>query len=133
MAVNIAHSDSHEVEIVAQGFKQTFGKTSKFGGADAVGVSATTPAVATSGTIATAGVGVARVTPAAAVTAVILAAGTVDGQRVIVVNNGAGASSITFDVAATSNVADGASSVIAGLTARSFVWDATAARWFPEK
>ncbi len=133
MAVTIFHLDSHEAEGFAQGYKFTFGKTAKLGGADAVGVSATTPALASSGTITTAGTGVARVTPAAAVTGVILEAGTVDGQRVTVVNNGLAASTVTFAAAGTSNVADGTSSVIAGLAARSFVWDATAARWFPCK
>lgn len=93
-------------------------------------VSATTPAIANDGTIATANVSVARVTPAGAVTGIIIGAGAADGQQLVVVNNGAGASTLTMATAATSNVADGTACVIAGLTARSFVWDNTAARWF---
>jgi hypothetical protein len=68
------------------------------------------------------------VAPAAAITGVILAAGTVDGQTVIIINNSA--NSITFAAAGTSNVADGTGSVIAANTAAMFVWAATPARWF---
>jgi hypothetical protein len=84
-------------------------------------------------TIDTSVAGVIPVNPAAAVTGVILEAGTVDGQMITIVNRAAGANSVTFAAAGTSNVADGTSSVIAGLTARRYVWDSTAARWFPCK
>lgn len=92
--------------------------------------SATAPALATSGTITTAGVSQARVAPAAAVTGVIMQAGTYADQRCMVVNESTGASTITMATAATSNVADGVSTVIAGLTACLFSWDVSAARWF---
>lgn len=92
--------------------------------------SATAPAIATSGTITTAGVGVARVSPAAAVTGIILQAGTIPGQEVWVVNEAAAANSVTFAAAGTSNVADGAGAAIAGVTARKFVWDSGTSLWY---
>ena len=92
--------------------------------------SATSNAVATGGTITTAGVSSARVNPAGAVTGVILQAGTVAGQEVWVVNEAAAANTVTFAAAGTSNVADGASSALAGVVARKFVWDSVAALWF---
>jgi hypothetical protein len=90
-------------------------------------------AVTTGGTISTSNTSCVRVSPAAAVTGVILGAGSVDGQRVTISNEATAANTITFAAAGTSNVADGTSSVIAGLTARSFVWVANSSRWFPEK
>jgi hypothetical protein len=91
--------------------------------------SATAPDPGAAGTINT-GVGVARVSPAAARTACILQAGTMSGQMVWVINEAVAANSITFDVAGTSNVADGTSDVIAGKTARCFVWDGSVNLWF---
>lgn len=99
-------------------------------GPEVAKVSTSAVVTAGSGTIATAGVGVSRVAPAAAVTGVILQAGTNHGQRVTVMNESTGASSVTFATAATSNVADGVSTTIAGLTARSYVWNAVTARWY---
>jgi hypothetical protein len=97
----------------------------------------TTPAnggaVTTGGTISTSNTSCVRVSPAAAVTGMILGAGTVDGQRVTIANEATAANTVTFAAAGTSNVADGTSSVIAGLTARSFVWISNSSRWFPEK
>jgi hypothetical protein len=93
-------------------------------------VSATAVAVASSGTIATKGLSVTRVNPAAAVTAVILEKGEVSGQVVTVVNEATGANSVTFAATGTSFVADGASTAIAGLTSKSYVWNATAGKWF---
>lgn len=61
-------------------------------------------------------------------TASILGVGTIDGQVLTLLN--VSANSITFAVAATSNVADGASSVLAALTANAFVWDTTTSRWY---
>ncbi len=85
--------------------------------------SATSPATASSGTIATAGVGTARSTPTAAITAVVLGTGTVNGQEVTVVNESTtGANSITFAASATSNIANGVTSVISGLTCAKFKW-----------
>lgn len=85
-------------------------------------------ALATGGTIATAGLGISRVNPGAAVTGAILAAGTQDGQAVVVENDSS-ANTITFAASGTSHVADGVSDVIAVLTARLFVWNATAGLW----
>jgi hypothetical protein len=87
--------------------------------------SATAAALATSGTIAVAGVGVSRVNPTAAVTAIVLGSGTVIGQKVTVINaNATGSNSITFAASATSNVAEGTSTgVISGLRAAEFAWD----------
>lgn len=95
--------------------------------------STTAPAVANNGTITTAGVSVARVAPAGAVTGVILAVGTTGGQVCTVVNESVAASTVTFAASGTSNVADGVASVIAGLTARTFVWDSSTALWYPTK
>lgn len=91
--------------------------------------SATAPAVANDETIVTT-TKESRVAPAGAVVGIILQPGTVAGQEVTVVNESAAVNTVTFAVAATSNVADGATSVIAGLTARRFVWNSVAARWF---
>ncbi|MFN2466142.1 MAG: beta strand repeat-containing protein [Candidatus Dormibacteria bacterium] len=109
----------------------TFTGTVSVNGLLAGGQSATAPAVASAGTIATAGVRVARVAPTAAVTGVILAAGTVAGQQVTVINEATTTTfSVTFAAAATSNVADGVSSVIPGLAASTFTWDSVTARWY---
>lgn len=91
-------------------------------------VSATAPDPGNGGTINTANVTVARVQPVANRTTLILQAGTVAGQMVFVENNSA--FTCTFDVAATSNVADGATSAIPALTGRLFMWSAAAGRWF---
>ena len=93
--------------------------------------SAAADAIATGGTITTAGVSAARVAPTGAVTGVILAVGTTGGQMCQVVNQSAAGNTVTFAVAATSNVANGVTSVIAGLNARSFVWNSVTALWYP--
>lgn len=89
-------------------------------------------ALAASGTIATASLAVSRVTPGASCTGVILAAGTSDGQVVIVENHHA-SNTATFAAAGTSNVANGASEVVAALTSSMYVWNATAALWYSVK
>ena len=61
-------------------------------------------------------------------TATILQAGTIPYQQIEVMN--ANGYTITFDVAATSNVADGASDVIPALTSRKFTWNAGLSRWY---
>ncbi|HVT97047.1 MAG TPA: hypothetical protein VHE33_06035 [Acidobacteriaceae bacterium] len=96
-------------------------------------MSATSPDPGAGGTIATAGVGVALVTPAAARTGIILQAGTVNGQEVWVVNQGAAANTLTFHTTpATSNVADSATEpAIAGLKARKYVWVSAVSLWYP--
>lgn len=93
------------------------------------GQSATTPALANSGTIATASVREARVTPAAAVSGIILAAGTQPAQEVTVVNNGALGSNVVFATDATSNVTNGLTTVIQGLSSMRFIWDSVGLRW----
>ncbi|HEY4033979.1 MAG TPA: hypothetical protein VGL94_08475 [Ktedonobacteraceae bacterium] len=84
-------------------------------------VSATAPAIASSGTIATAGIGTSQVTPAAAVTACVLAPGIYQGQECTVANvSTTGANTITMAASATSNIADGTNTVISGLTCAKF-------------
>ncbi len=92
--------------------------------------SATNPDPGAGGAIATAGLVVSRVNPAAARTGCILQTGTQSGQIVWVVNEAAAANSITFAASGTSNVADGTSDVIAGLTARCFVWNGSLNLWY---
>lgn len=87
-------------------------------------------ALATSGTIATAGLTISRVNPAGAVTGVILQPGTQDGQLLIVENDSA--YSVTF-AASGSNVADGASDSIAATVSGVFSWNATALLWYRMK
>jgi hypothetical protein len=92
--------------------------------------SSSAPAIANSGTITTAGVGVARVAPGEAVTGIILQAGTTPGQEIWVINESAAGNTVTFAASGTSNVADGAGSAIAGLTARKFVYDTSTNLWY---
>lgn len=92
-------------------------------------VSASAVVTASSGTIAVTSE-ISRVAPAAAVTGVIVAAGTTNGQSLTIVNESTGASSVTMAIAGTSNVANGVSTVIAGLTAASFVWDSATSLWY---
>ena len=73
-----------------------------------------------------------RVAPAAAVTGVILAKGLWPAQECIIINESVAANSITPAVAGTSNIADGVSGVIAGLTAKAYVWDSIQQLWFRE-
>ncbi len=61
-------------------------------------------------------------------TGTILGVGTVDGQVITLLN--VSANSVTFAAAGTSNVADGASSIMAALTANTYVWDATTTKWY---
>lgn len=95
--------------------------------------SATAPVIAAAGTIPTAGVGVSRVAPSAARAGIILQAGTFPGQVVTVINESAAASTLTMDVSGTSNVADGTSDVITGLTAGMYIWDSVQALWYRVK
>lgn len=91
--------------------------------------SVTAPITTNGGTIATSGLTVSRVAPAADVIGVILAAGTVSGQQVCVLNEGG--SSVTFAVAATSNVSIGTACLISGGTHLQFVWNSVTFRWYP--
>ena len=99
------------------------------GGGIAPAPSLTAPAIASSGTIATAGLGITRVTPAAAVTAVILQPGTINGQLIIVSNEGTSTHSITFDTANNSNVADGSSDAISAGTSALYWWSTATNLW----
>lgn len=93
----------------------------------AVAQSATAPATGIGGTIATANLGSSRTNPAGNITGVILEAGTRAGQMCFVANEAN--FTITFAVAATSNVADGVTGVIPALTGRLFVWNSSNSRW----
>jgi hypothetical protein len=63
---------------------------------------------------------------------VIMQAGTRAGQKCTVINQSAAINTITMAVAATSNVANGVGTVIAGLTAKSFTWNSITSLWYPE-
>ena len=86
-------------------------------------------AIATSGTITTAGMSIRRVHATASVTGVILQAGTKAGQVITVINHGAG--TITFAASGTSIVAYGTSAIIQSLAGAQFVWDDLLSLWFP--
>ncbi len=123
---------SHDHVFESQGARHTLGANIVAGG-HIIEYGDTTAVVhTTGGTVATTS-DVVVSNPAAAITGVILAAGTVDKQLVTIINIAAAVNTITFAAAGTSNVADGVSSVIAGLNARTFIWSATAARWYPVK
>lgn len=103
------------------------GETSGTGGG--LDVTATAPVNVNGDTIPTTS-DIARSAPAGAITGVILQAGTANGQRVTVVNESAAANTITFAAAGTSNVADGVTTVIPGLRASTFWWNASTGRWY---
>ncbi len=65
----------------------------------------------------------------ASYTGLIISAGRWDGEEVELLHNTA-TNTLTFAVAATSNVADGASAIIQPFTRMRLVWDATSARWY---
>lgn len=97
--------------------------------------SSTSLALVNNGTIPTSGLGVSRVNPTAAVTGAILEAGTTDanamsGGGLLLTIQNESAFSITFDVTATSNVADGSGSVIAPLRSALFQWSAKKSLWY---
>ena len=95
-------------------------------------VSGAAPDPGANGIISTYGLDTSRVTPASSRTGVILQPGAVQGQRVTVVN-ASGANTITFAASNVSNVADGASDVIAANTCRDFRWDGSNNLWYPVK
>ena len=86
-------------------------------------------ATITGGTIPSAGIGLARCNPAGAITGVIVQPGTIDGQVLLIENSAAAANTITMAAAATSNVANGVTTVITGLQLAVLVWNASTARW----
>jgi hypothetical protein len=91
-------------------------------------MSASADAIASGSVIATSAAISVRVDPPGAVTGVILEAGTAPGQMAVVVNESG--NSVAFAAAGTSNVADGVSDVIAGNTARAYIWDGGTALWY---
>lgn len=94
------------------------------------GVSTTAPVIVNGDTIVTAGVTQARIAPAGAVTGLILANGTFQGQKITIINESTGANTGTFAVAGTSHVADGVTSVLAGLRSMLLEWDTTTSLWY---
>lgn len=72
--------------------------------------------------------GAVEVTNAGAFTGLILGFGGVSGQLITIVNVGTG--SMTFAASGTSNVADGASDVIAVNTAATYRWSAAKSLWY---
>jgi len=92
--------------------------------------SASAAAITNGSTITTAATGVARVAPGGAVTGIIMQAGTRAGQECTVVNESAAVNTATMAASGTSNVANGVTTVIAGLTSRRFVWDSVTALWY---
>lgn len=95
------------------------------------GQSATAQAITANGqTINTAAVTSQRIAPNAAYTGIIMQAGTVAGQQCMVMNESTTANSVTMAAAATSNVADGTSCVIAGASQKTFVWDVGTNLWY---
>jgi hypothetical protein len=105
----------------------------QFVGMEAGTQSGTAPVITNGTTITATGVSLARVAPGGAVTGIILQAGTIGGQRLIVVNESTAGSSATMAVAGTSRVANGTSCVIAGNQARGFVWNSATSLWYEMK
>ncbi len=91
---------------------------------------AATQAVVTGGTITLpAGATVLPLTAAAAATGMIMTKGSVDGQQVILVNEG-GTNAITMAASGTSNCALGTSVTMAAFAKFVLVWDNTTALWY---
>lgn len=68
--------------------------------------------------------------PTAAYVSITLAAGVYAGQRLTLINQSIAANSLTMAASGTSNVADGTSCVIAGLSQKTFVWDSLTSLWY---
>lgn len=81
-------------------------------------------------TLPTNGFAVVFYDPAGSRTGVILEAGVEAGQQVTIVNTANAAESITFAAAATSNVAFGASLVIAQNLSNILTWDTATELWY---
>lgn len=94
------------------------------------GQSGTSPIITNGSTINTNGLSVTRVSPGGAVTAIVLQAGTRPGQECTVINESAAANTITFAAAGTSNVADGVTTVIAGLRCAKYTWSSATNLWY---
>lgn len=108
---------------------ETLSRAMEYGGASAT----TGVALTTSGTISVAN-RVSKVTPGSAVTAVIMQKGSLESQRLTIMNLGAAAgSSVTFATAGTTSGSSNLATdfVISGLTCAEFVWDPTSVLWYP--
>jgi Pectate lyase superfamily protein len=88
----------------------------------------TVQVIATSGTVTMANLGIVILNPATTVTGIKLAAGTYAGQMITVINKSA--FSVTFDIAANSFIADGASDVISANTAAHLYWSNIDNLWY---
>jgi parallel beta-helix repeat protein len=93
-------------------------------------ITAAPQALSSTNTITNAGFRILRVTAAAAVTGIILPVGSYYGQQVTVINESIAANTVTMAASGTSNVADGVSCVIAGLTQKTFYWDNGTSLWY---
>ena len=91
-------------------------------------MSASAAAIGSGAVIPTSAAVSVRVAPPGTVTGAILQAGSGAGPIVVVVNESV--NSITFAAAGTSNVADGTADVIAGNTARAYIWDGGTSLWY---
>ncbi len=88
-------------------------------------------AIAANGTITpVAGQSLVRTSAAGAVTGIIIAAGTNDGDLLIVLHTSAAANTLTFAAKATSNVMGGAAISVAGLSAHVFIWSSIDSAWY---
>lgn len=90
--------------------------------------SGTVPTLASSGTVTHNGHGVCVVTTGGAVTGAIVQAGTLPGQRLVIINNSA--NTITMAAAGTSNVAGGTAAVVPANAALELVWNTLDSRWY---
>ena len=106
------------------------GSTAAPSGGAYCAISPVAQTIAGSGTINHNNCGAANVNAAGAVTGIIIQAGTVQGQTLDIFVTSAAANTLTMAAAATSNVADGTSTVLAGLRAYRFIWDVASARWY---
>ena len=93
-------------------------------------VSAAAQQVNDGSTILTQNLRTVRVSATRASNGVILGRGYGRGQSVTILNEGASANSIAFAAADVSHVAEGQSSVIAGMSARTYVWDEATRLWY---
>lgn len=93
--------------------------------------SPTAQAVAANGTtIAINSNQIVRTAPTGAYTGIILPPGSKTLYQVTIVNESVAANTLTMAASGTSNVADGTSCVILGLTQKTFIWDAGTALWY---
>jgi hypothetical protein len=95
--------------------------------------SASVQVVRSNSTILTRALRTVRVTATTAVDAVILESGYERSQLLTIIHEGAAANTITFAESQASKVADGPADVIAGSTARTFVWNEATGFWYPAR